>query len=340
MATYKIYKLRFTAPLHIGNHHADNSSSLRTMQSDALYAALTSCMAKTGNEVPADGDWGFTLSSMFPYYQEKADSQPVYFLPTPLQSRMPFLQGEEMSKAKMVKRVQWVDTALYADLLVAGDLFNAGHKVLDLIQGLYLTHTSLPTDRDGVKEFVHSEVVQRVVPEGRTGEEDALPYYVDRISFANESGLYFLSVGNTDVLDKALNLLAVEGIGTDRTVGFGYFQFTTDELTLSTPTNATHCVALSMLIPESEQQMQQLLSGDGVAYDFVRRGGWITTWPYTTLRKNAVYAFVPGSVFCKVAKDDCVGKIVDLRPDIGDLTPGHPIWRNGKSIMLPINRKL
>ncbi len=339
MTTYKLYKLQFTAPLHIGNHHSDDSYSLRTIQSDTLYAALTSCLAKTGHEIPPDGDCGFTLSSMFPYYQASADCAPVYFLPMPLQGRLPELKDEELSKAKTVKRLQWVDSTLYNDILSGEDLFDAAHATLDHIQGTYLTHTTLPTNAEGTRDFVHSEVIQRVVLNSRTGEEDAVPYYVDRITFADKSGLYFLALGDTDMLDRALNILAVEGIGTDRNLGFGFFQFTTDSLTLQEPTDATHCMALSMLIPENFQQLQQLLLSDRVAYDFARRGGWITTQPYSTLRKNAIYAFMPGSVFCKVADANCLGKIVDLKPNIGDLTPDHPIWRNGKSIMLPIKLK-
>ncbi len=78
-----------------------------------------------------------------------------------------------------------------------------------------------------------------------------------------------------------------------------------------------------------------------IAYDFTRRGGWVTTYPYNTLRKNAIYGFLPGSMFSKEANSPCVpiGKIVDLNPDMGEESPEHPVWRNGKAIMIPINIK-
>ena len=59
------------------------------------------------------------------------------------------------------------------------------------------------------------------------------------------------------------------------------------------------------------------------------------------LRKNAIYGFLPGSMFSKEANSPCVpiGKIVDLKPDMGEESPEHPVWRNGKAIMLPINIK-
>ena len=107
---------------------------------------------------------------------------------------------------------------------------------------------------------------------------------------------------------------------------------------IDVPEDAAYQVVLSMLIPETKEQLDDLVNGDKVAYDFTRRGGWITTPPYSTLRKNAIYAFLPGSVFCRTNDEYTMGRIANLRPEgeIGGLVVNHPIWRNGKSIMLPI----
>ena len=104
------------------------------------------------------------------------------------------------------------------------------------------------------------------------------------------------------------------------------------------PENADHQMSLSLFIPESKEQLEKLMDSTLVAYYFARRGGWITTYPYTTLRKNVIYGFLPGSVFHKDAAETCkpIGKAVNLKPEIGELTPDHPIWRNGRAIMLPI----
>ena len=63
-ATYKLYKLHFTSPLHIADRHEDDSNSLKTIQSDTLYAALMSCLAKTGSTIPDNGDLGFTAHAL------------------------------------------------------------------------------------------------------------------------------------------------------------------------------------------------------------------------------------------------------------------------------------
>lgn len=339
LVRFKLYKLHFTAPLHISDEREDGSISQKTIHSDTLYSALISCRAKVGMSIPENGDLGCVISDLFPYYQLKEDNNPIYFLPAPLQTTPPRIS--DPGDAKKVKKVRWVDASLYSKLLQGNPVFcgkREEREELNYIQGSYLTESELPVDSNGLKEFIKSEVMQRVRIEDRTGKEPAIPYYVDRISFSDYSGLYFLVLGDTQQLDESLEILKMEGIGTDRNIGFGFFDYSIDDLTLELPEEANHQVTLSMLIPESKEQLSNLLASKDVAYDFTRRGGWITTHPYTTLRKNAIYSFLPGSVFSLDNGQSCttIGKIINLKPEIGELTPLHPIWRNGKSIMLPI----
>lgn len=339
MATFKIYKLHFTAPLHISDQHDDLGNSQKIIQSDTLYAALMSCLAKNGEIMPEDGELGFTVSSLFPYFQKEKDSAPVYFLPIPLQAKQADLA--DASTAKTVKKVQWLDSNLYSSVLSGEPLFDGADSYIPHIQGNYLTTYELPEDINGSKEFIRSEVSQRVTLVSRTSEEDAKPFYVDKILFRYDAGLYFIVEGDTSLLEKALHLLSLEGIGTDRNVGYGFFEYTADSLSIDLPKEANHQLSLSLLIPESKEQLEMLLNSECVAYDFVRRGGWITTYPYMTLRKNAIYGFVPGSVFRKDEGESAtvIGKIVDLKPKTTDVEISHHIWRNGKAIMLPIKLK-
>lgn len=339
MATFKIFKLHFTAPLHISDQHDDLGNSQKTIHSDTLYAALMSCLAKMGHSIPDDGNLGFAVSSLFPYFQKEENSSPIYFLPVPMQAK----QGEmaDASMIKKVKKVQWVDSALYSSVLAGEPLFNGTNNYLSCIQESYLSLQELPLDVNGSREFIRSEVSQRVTLQSRTGEEDAKPFYVDKILFRYYSGFYFIAEGDTVLLEKSLHMLSTEGIGTDRNVGFGFFDFATDTLTIGLPQKANHQLSLSLFIPESKEQLAALLNSDHASYEFIRRGGWITTYPYATLRKNAIYGFLPGSVFSKEPGAACsvVGKIVDLKPETTEIEMAHPIWRNGKSIMLPINLK-
>lgn len=335
MATFNIYKLHFTSPLHISDRRDDYGKSLRSLHSDTMYAALTDCLAKIGTDIPGDGNLGFTISSLFPYYQESEDKDPVYFLPMPFQTHMPEL--EDVSMAKKIKKVQWVDSKLYSKILKGDNLFEGKDNHVSDIQATYLTNQKLPLGVDGSREFINSEVFQRVSKEDRTGQKDAWPFYIDRLTFKDQSGLYFIVIGDEESLNKALKILELEGIGTDKNVGFGAFEFKKGNISIEVPSMADYQVSLSLLIPDSQKELNNLLNSDKVAYDFERRGGWITSSEDHHLRKNAIYGFLPGSVFCSSGKE-CIGRIVDLQPknEKGESLTSYPIWRNGKSIMLPI----
>ena len=224
----------------------------------------------------------------------------------------------------------WLDAQAFSKMLKGEQLFD--DTTIDNIQGEYLT------DKEIDKDFISSQVSARVSV-SRDGQEDAKPFYMDRITFKGYSGLYFIADGNVDLLEKALNLLQHEGIGTDRNVGNGYFEYDSTTVELDIPNGSEYALALSSFVPESKEQLQALLDSDDVAYDFQRRGGWITTSPHNTLRKNVIYAFTAASVF----KSQCSGVVckgevgVDLKPEISwDDKLEHPIWRCGRALFLPI----
>lgn len=331
MAKFNLYKLHFTTPVHLGDNREDYGLSLETIQSDTLHAAIIACLAKLGIAIPQDGDLGCSISSLFPFYQANADSEAVLFFPKPLNQKLPSI--EKVSEVKKIKKIAWLDTQYFEQVLNGVPIFE-NNEIEAHIHGKYLTK------KDINPFFISSEVSPRVTI-SRIGDEDAVPFYMDRIYFNDYSGLYFLAVGDTELLDKGLSLLQYEGIGTDRNVGNGYFHFDNSEtIELKTPDNTDTAMSLSVFIPEEKIQTMQMINGKNVAYDFSRRGGWITTSPYNTIRKNVIYAFTPASIFSlKVTESTSLGKIVDLNPKLNfENLPKieHPIWRNGKSIFIPI----
>ncbi len=332
MATLNICKLHFSSPLHIGDQKNDDYGiSLKTISSDTMYAAMTAVLAKSGVGLPDDGNLGFTISSLFPYYQKSSDSSSVFFFPQPLQTRLP--QLKDLGVRKKVKKVKWLDTGYFEKVLKGEHLFeDCDSTDIKCIHGEYLSDQFVPND------FIGSQVIQRVTLQSRVGEKDALPYYVDRVSFKDYSGLYFIVEGDTAMLDQALALLSLEGIGTDRNVGNGFFDYEMTTLSLDVPQRSEYAVSLSLLMPESKEEFEKLIASDKVAYDIERRGGWITTYPFQRLRKNAIYGFTPGSVFCKESDGlQSIGRIVDLRPNVEFTSEKlHPIWRSGKALLLPI----
>lgn len=329
---FKIYKLHFTTPLHLGDARDDYSISLRSISSDTMYAALTSCIAKLGKENDIkNGDLNCSISSLFPFYQKSKNSTPILFFPKPLMQKQP--QLKDLTKAKMVKKVSWIDKKYFEKIINGEDLFSSESDI-DNINDDYLT-TCYGDDFDS--NFIFSQVSPRVSV-SRNGEEDAKPFYMERIFFKDYSGLYFIVHGDTSIIENALDLLQTEGIGTDRNVGNGFFEYEKDYIELTVPENQSYCMSLSSYIPESKEQLEAMLNGENVAYDIVRIGGWITTPPYNSIRKNVIYAFTAGSIFFKKVEDIAIyGKIVDLKPELPfEKQIEHPVWRYGKSIFIPV----
>ena len=326
--TINIYKLHFTTPVHLGDARDDYGVSLKTIASDTLYAALISCLAKLGEDIPKDGDLGCTISSLFPFYQKDAESDAVLFFPKPLKQTLP-KSNAAVKERKKIKKVAWLDAPYFSKILQGEQLFDEQAISGNAIQGEFMTDA--PVDKD----FITSQVSPRVTV-SRNFSENAKPFYMDRIAFKDYSGLFFMVDGDASLLEKALNLLQHEGIGTDRNVGNGYFEYEKDSVELNIPETSEYVLSLSSFIPDSKEQLRSLLDSDEVAYDFQRRGGWITTPPNNTLRKNVVYAFTAASVF----KSHCSGVEtkgqvgIDLRPDVPMVE--HPIWRCGRALFIPI----
>lgn len=323
MTELKIYKLRFTSALHISNTRSDYGISLKTIDSDTLYAALTSCLAKLGETIFEDGDLGFTISSLFPYYQQTKEDKPLYFLPKPINAKIP----DNADNRKQIKKIKYLDADYFSQIL-SGKI-----DVKDKdINGDYLCGKEID------KDFIYSKVDQRVRIEDRTLQEDAKPYFVDKVLFKDYSGMFFIVQGDTELLDKALPLLATEGFGTDRNVGNGFFEYATDTISIDIPQKANYFLNLSMFFPENKEQLKSIMGNDdeNIAYEIQRRGGWITSYPFQSLRKNVIYGFSAGSVFRKETSGiETLGKIVDLRPKWND-TNMHHIFRCGRALILPI----
>ena len=234
-----------------------------------------------------------------------------------------------VEERKKIKKVAWLDASYFTKILRGEQLFDEQTIGGNAIQGEFMTDA--PIDKD----FISSQVSPRVTV-SRDFSEDAKPFYMDRVTFKGYSGLFFIADGDVSLLEKALNLLQHEGIGTDRNVGNGYFEYSKDKIEIDVPDAADFAMSLSSFVPESKEQLQAMLDSDNIAYDFQRRGGWITTPPNNSLRKNVIYAFTSASVF----KRQCNGietfgqADIDLKPDLPMVT--HPIWRCGRAIFLPI----
>ncbi len=333
-------RLHFTSPLHLGGARADYDTSETVLHSDTLYAAIFYAWKKLGLDhlIPktAEDDYGFLVSSMFPFYQENKDSAKVYFLPRPM---IDLYHHAPFHRHKALKKIEYVELSLYRKLFFEGKI---NRDLSDYIRGTFLSEKDIPED------FISKGVTPRVsVP--RLGEPgDAKPYYIERIFFKDSSGLYFLAYFSSEdkknAVEAAIRFLQDEGLGTDRHVGNGLFEYKTEDFDLQAPGFSKHCTNLSLFCPNDTNSLQAMIQNNA-RFEIVRRGGWITSQPYKTYRKKSIQMFREASVFSipdhSVIDDKgifCMGKTVDLKPELPETMKQveHPVWRVGKSIFIPV----
>ncbi len=327
--TFDIYKLDFgDSPLHLSrgklNTYADSEAILH---SDALKSAIF----VTGLELYGEG-WAqtfhdFHVSSAMPYKGEQ------YFFPKPLHIDTTV----EQSQRKEIKGYKYIEQSVFQNILRGS--FQA---------------TQLNKDT-GIKDFFRKTQTQRVQikyafedreEQGEKVDYDNLkdldlnynsvPFYIEKNYIAQGSGLFFI-INTIDkekelflkTLDGIMRLLGENGIGLQRGLGNGHFTVQRTILTLDTPDVSTHHINLSLYCPADETELKGLTLTDSY-YQLIKRGGWISS-PISTYRKRTVYMFTEGSVFKTPVSP--IGKVADLKPKVFD---DHAIWRDGKSIFLPM----
>ncbi|MEZ0542919.1 type III-A CRISPR-associated RAMP protein Csm4 [Fibrella arboris] len=335
---FDIIRLHFTAPLHLSNARPDDyGSSERTIHSDTFTAAIfqawatlgqTNWIPKTKTDAP-----GFAVSSLFPF---RGGATPIYFLPKP------YFRNEhtntftlEPGEAKKIKKLQFLDVPHFEAYLHQRETPSVGTSA---ICGSFQSSQLADIQAEDGRNFLTSSVQTRLM-RPRLETEDPTPYYVERVFFRHDSGLWCLvrydSAEARRRVRAAVEWLGDSGIGTDRAVGNGQFRAECDHtLDIDVPTAGAFAVNLSLFCPESHPQLTALLADERTRYDLVRRGGWLSE-PYNTLRKRSVWMLREGALLHQAGADKPVGKLVDLRPEV--LPESHPIWRDGRTILLPVN---
>lgn len=327
MKTFHCIKLHFTSPLHLGRGIGESyDTGSKMLHSDTLSAALASARVQMFGEKNLLGFLeSVRVSSGFPFYEEH------YFFPKPmLKLPLEIEEYDEHLQNKRFKKLEYIEKPLFEKII-------AGKQVVITENNFSENEKYLWQGNPKAKNILKTDVQQRVsVP--RDGRGESVPYYVERLFFHEKAGLYFLlEVENEQSLreiEVALKYLEDTGLGTDRSVGNGFFKTEISSLTLSMPGFSDSCLSLSLFCPEKEE-LPDLLNGQP-AYLIEKRGGFIagaSDEQFRHLRKKSVFMFAEGSVFNAKQLN---GKVVNLRPNWNN-EQLHPVYRSGKPVYISVS---
>lgn len=331
MAQYKVLKLHFRTPLHIGLGRSAYDSSSSDLHSDTISAALAAIKAQHGASSKALKSFmdSFAMSSAFPYEGK------MLFLPRPLTIDRIMVDGNDSSEfRKKLKKVRYIESSVWKEFV---------GKSIPSISSSQI-HESYVTPL-GCKDFVEpykKHVMQRVMV-SRTEDKAASPFFFEWCYFNNakDCGLYVIVDAATEVLNEVKALLAElgeTGLGTDKTVGGGQFDVISEEDDfIDLPSGEGDAwLSLSLFLPTLDEQAAFDMKDS--CYNIVMRGGFMAGSSKYTLRhlwKKSVYMYEEGSVFTTASKPN--GNVVDLQPDWNN-EDMHPVYRSGKALFIPINR--
>ncbi|MGF1534411.1 MAG: type III-A CRISPR-associated RAMP protein Csm4 [Bernardetiaceae bacterium] len=338
--SFSLFRLNFDEPLHLSRGLPDHAVGQALLHSDtlksALFVAALQLLGETGlQEKLPEGKLEsffaqFRLSSAFYYLQPGGSPKTLYFFPVP--ERKLNFSGVSDKDRKTLKKIAFLEKSVFEKVLQGEDhqvefsqlSFSKGGKLVCMLSTADLSKNAVfKTD---LYQHVH-------IP--RDMAQDSVPYYVEKLYFEQDAGLFVLldcsqQAFQDEVLLPAFRLLADSGIGTDRNTGQGHFALETDTLTLHTPEATAYDLSLSLYLPQKEELTEGM---DASRYKLLRRGGWVSSPQsneHLSLRKKSVFMFSEGSFFPH--KPSRTGEVVDIKPE--DTKLPHPIWRDGQALFV------
>jgi CRISPR-associated protein Csm4 len=137
--------------------------------------------------------------------------------------------------------------------------------------------------------------------------------------------------------EGTLRLLGDEGVGADRSSGYGRFEVEAAE-PFTVSLGAGMRLSLSLLHP-AEAEVTGGLLDEPARYDLVIRGGWVTGPGARTLRKRNVRMLSEGSVIRDLGRERYGDspEVLEPRPELG---LHHPVYRPGVAVAVPIERRV
>jgi len=360
------YHLTFRSGLHLGAHGENPHKVSVSLPSDSLFAALLDVFGRAGGDpqsfaAPFDAespDPPLLLSSAFPF------AGGVRFYPLPVDRRRLFSPEAAQKAGKLLKRIQFLSEGLFRlalqgqrldDWLFPPDEAGEPRAGLALQDGaLWMARDEVQRLPEGFRKAVKLHALRhhpvfslaqtpRVTIDRITSASNI--FQAGRVTFAQGCGLWFGVAwrqpdrpvagqeGPTyrQAFSRALDLLQHDGLGGERSAGYGAFGFTEGQaISLPEPLPGAAAFLLSRYHPRPAE-LPAALSVPGAAYQLVFVGGWLRTPSGPAQRRKRLALLAEGSLAAPPAYP--AGDLVDVRPEYGGApSVPHPVYRSGLAL--------
>lgn len=309
MPRYRL-KLKFLTPFYTGTRNKELTSPDKIIHSDTIFSAIINMYSlvyglkdteKFLQKVIKENV--FQCSSAFPLVDN------IYFVPKPIGYKLGF------DEPKKEKKIQFIDVSL----LYSGRNVDKGwiEKITQCLA-------------DAIKVDEKPRVsVDRITSSSNIYYMAAIDIYYKAAKEVGKNVNYWLFIDVSEEYDEriktAIKVLGDEGIGGERTYGYGQFvpEFVVDNQEYS----GNKYLLLSVCKPEESEVKNISTSG----YKIIRRGGYAYT-PYqeisTEIRHDIYNLFAEGSVF----EEKINGEVVEA-----GYNPIHKLYKDYRAYLLPFN---
>lgn len=331
------YNLRFSTPVHFGLEGIGQERIDHTIHSDTLWGAIIDKWLLLYDDDPEVlcASSSFSVSSCFPLINGQR------YYPIPLGSFDKVLDdvahlptGSIPFGIKEVKKIRYVVEPLFFKILSGKSV-----EISDLNEAsVYPFPVEIILEEKKSRCFsVEYQRPRVAVDQLMGGVKEGAFFYCSDQYFENGSGLFFLaSFKNGESkrrFEGALRLLGDFGIGADRTIGKGYFDFISLELKNQQTNSQDMQVLLSLYYPTRQEVDQGILNDPVSAYSLFRRSGHAGSCRVNRYRRADCWMLAEGSVLPTkpAGAIPCVLKQSDYIP--------HNVYRYGKAFCLPIKKR-
>lgn len=255
------------------------------------------------------------MSSAFPYYITQNQEVKLFFPKPcyPLNEQNLEVESNEdkiqkMVERKKLKKIQWVEYSLWKQLIQ--DQYRE-EDFKNTIQAPKLFSSSITRN---TIDRINGGTLQK----GKHGQLFVEDYYLLELQNPPETelqeiGLFFLCQDHTEgKLEAVLRLLSHWGIGGNKSIGKGIFEFRMEDFEIFEPQNANAMMNLSLYYPLQEELKFYKNHSKLFQYQLEIRKGYYGELIDGKYQKQPLFYFKEGSIFPLLPKDYYGQNVIEL----------------------------